>query len=258
MTLLGLLTLLSLVSSSNGLLTGSWLSLLGKGFGWGMYLLPLGLVGVGIWLVLRHFDRLPQLVPERLVGLVLLFLNLLAWMHFFSFPADRSANFMLADQAGGGGYAGGAVLALLRPSLGWAGTAVVLVAWLLIALALSLDLSVPEMFTWVSPLLIKIAVTWESWISRWSNRRSVPSAHPGLPSAGFSSGPVRQAAASTSPARYPQPPAALGAPVETHAWVLPALDQILESGGKYPSTTRSTASGHLIRRPSAPSARRPG
>jgi DNA segregation ATPase FtsK/SpoIIIE, S-DNA-T family len=232
MTLVGLLTLLSLASSSNGLLTGGWLALLGKGFGWGMYLLPLGLVGIGVWLVLRHFDRLPQLAPERLVGLVLLFFNLLAWMHFFSFPVDRTANFTLADQAGGGGYAGGAVLALLRPTLGWAGSAVVLVAWLLIALTLSLDLSVPELFAWVSPLLIVVATTWEGWMSLWFDRKQPPAPPPGPAPAGFASGPIRQPAAPLSSAAFPPQPVALGASPETHTWVLPALDQILEAGGE--------------------------
>jgi S-DNA-T family DNA segregation ATPase FtsK/SpoIIIE len=232
MTLLGLLTLLSLASSSNGLLTGGWLTLLGKGFGWGMYLLPLGLVGIGVWLVLRHFDRLPQLAPERLAGLVLLYFNLLAWMHFLSFPADRAANFLLAEQAAGGGYAGGVVLGLLRPSLGWAGSAVVLVAWLLIALALSLDLSVPELFGWVSPLLVSAVTAWEGWLSRWSGRKPPSSLPPGPASATLSTGPVRQPVAPPYSAGPPVAHVASYTTQEAHAWALPALDQILESGGE--------------------------
>ncbi|HLE16591.1 MAG TPA: DNA translocase FtsK 4TM domain-containing protein, partial [Anaerolineales bacterium] len=232
MTLIGLLTLLSLASSSNGLLTGGWLALLGKGFGWGMYLLPLGLIGVGVWLVLRHFDRLPQLSPERIIGLALLYFNLLAWMHFFSFPADRAANFLLADQAGGGGYAGGAVLALLRPSLGWAGSAVVLVAWMLIALALTLDLSVPELFAWISPLLITVTTAWEGWLNRKTapSQLPVPPRGPAPPAGDYASGPaprgIPPVSASGLPART------LTDSPEPHTWALPPIDQILESGGE--------------------------
>jgi S-DNA-T family DNA segregation ATPase FtsK/SpoIIIE len=231
MTLIGLLTLLGLISSSNALLTGGWLALLGKGFGWGMYLLPLGLIGVGIWLVLRHFDQLPQLSPERAIGLALLYLNLLAWLHFFSFPANRADNFLLADRAGGGGYAGGSILALLRPSLGWAGSAVVLVAWLLIALALTLDLSVPELFGWIAPLTIRFAAAWEGWKSRRAVGPPRTIAPTGPAPVSFSTGPMRTPAGPVSPAAYSPQPAALSASPETHAWALPPLDQILESGG---------------------------
>jgi hypothetical protein len=101
LTMLGLLTLLSLLSSSNSWLTSGWLSLLRQGFGWGMLLLPLGLVAIGLWLVLRHFERLPQFDLTRLAGLILGFILLLTWLHFFSFPADRAANFVLAAQAKG-------------------------------------------------------------------------------------------------------------------------------------------------------------
>jgi hypothetical protein len=51
-----------------------------------MYLLPLGLIVLGVWLILRHFDRLPRLEISRLIGFILLFILLLAWMHFFLFP----------------------------------------------------------------------------------------------------------------------------------------------------------------------------
>jgi hypothetical protein len=73
MVLLGILTLLSLISSNNGWLFGGWLAIIGKSFGWGMYLLPLGLIALGLWLILRHFDQLPQLEPGRLIGLLLFY-----------------------------------------------------------------------------------------------------------------------------------------------------------------------------------------
>ena len=76
--LVGLLTLLSLVSSTRSPLTGGWVSLVAKGSGWGMYILPLALIAVGAWLVLRHFERIPTVSVEQLIGIVLLFTNILA------------------------------------------------------------------------------------------------------------------------------------------------------------------------------------
>ena len=92
MTLVGLLTLLSLSSSRHGSLTGLWVSTIRSATGWGTYLLPLGLIALGLWLILRHFERVPLLGLERAIGLVLIYFNLLTWLHFFTFPADRATN----------------------------------------------------------------------------------------------------------------------------------------------------------------------
>ncbi len=59
-----------MLSPINGSLTGSWVAALGLTFGWGMYLFPIGLMATGLWLVLRNFERVPQLSFERLLGLI--------------------------------------------------------------------------------------------------------------------------------------------------------------------------------------------
>jgi len=46
-------------------------------FGWGVYILPVGLIVLGTWLVARNVDRLPELSLERIVGIILLFIALL-------------------------------------------------------------------------------------------------------------------------------------------------------------------------------------
>jgi len=234
MALMGLLTLLSLISRNQGWLSGGWLALLGQGFGWGMYLLPLGLIVLGVWLILRHFDRMPHLEISRLLGLILIYILLLTWMHFFLFPSDRTANFALAGQAQGGGYLGGGILALLRPSLGWGGTCVALLAGTLIALAMALDLSVPELFAWTAPLVARSRVAWEGWWGKRTVNTGRPAAgvpptlSPLHPAGDLSSAstPI-QTTGSTSPdqAAYPgsQPP---------RVWVLPPPDAILEKGGE--------------------------
>ena len=79
MVLIGLLTLLSLLSSNNGWLSSGWLTMIGKSFGWGMYLLPVGLMALGLWLILRHFEQLPQ-TGTRSPGWSILFFHLTAWL----------------------------------------------------------------------------------------------------------------------------------------------------------------------------------
>ena len=69
MALIGLLTLLSLFSAGNGGLTGYWIKALRSVFGWGVYLLPVGLLVLGTWLVARNVDRLPELSLERIIGI---------------------------------------------------------------------------------------------------------------------------------------------------------------------------------------------
>ena len=81
MALLGLLTLLSLLSPTHGSLTGWWVGVIGGLFGWGVYVLPVALLLVGVWLVFRNFEKVPQLSLERLTGMTLIFSNLLVWMH---------------------------------------------------------------------------------------------------------------------------------------------------------------------------------
>jgi S-DNA-T family DNA segregation ATPase FtsK/SpoIIIE len=243
MALVGLLTLLSLLSRTHGSIIGLWVAAIASAFGWGMYLLPLGLIVLGLWLILRHFDRLPQLALERVVGLLLLYFNILAWLHFFAFPADRAANFALASRGLGGGYVGGGILALLRTSLGWAGTAVALLAWLVIALALALDLSVselfrwfPALFAWIPPLLQRFEDQIRAWqVRRIKASRAASAPWEGqdqpIPGVSFSprasvSGPATAGAAHTPGASLLD----IGPNGEKHEWVLPAIDQILEPG----------------------------
>ena len=56
----------------------------------------------------------------------------------------------LAQAGKGGGYLGAAVLGALQTILGMGGAVIALIAWLLIALALTLDVTVIEMVRWIS------------------------------------------------------------------------------------------------------------
>jgi S-DNA-T family DNA segregation ATPase FtsK/SpoIIIE len=228
MVLVGLLTLLSLVSSKNGWLSSRYLAVIGMGFGWGMYLLPLGLMVLGLWLILRHFERLPQLEPGRLIGLFLFYFLLLGWLHFFSFPSNQQAIYDLAARSQGGGYIGGLLFAILQPNLGLEGAAIILIAGTLIALVFFLDKSVPELFSWLNPIFSTIKSTLAGWTDRLfaKSRQTLVNDSPNT---------VGQVSTAASPAAGVGPSLGLVSPdeaVEIRQWVLPALDQILEEGGE--------------------------
>lgn len=231
MTLVGLLTFLSLLSSNHGSIIGIWVTAIHTAFGWGMYLLPLTLVALGLWLILRHFDRLPQLALERAIGLIFIYLNILTVLHFLSFPENRSVNFEMAAEGQGGGYVGGLIFAALRTALGWGGTAVALVAWLLIALALTLDVSVLDLFSWTIPPMQRLYRTFRlpfvrAWISLVKWVKSELSSGPPI------EGPLLPDAPATMEIDSILQPLAPSTEADTPQWVLPPVDEILEENGE--------------------------
>jgi S-DNA-T family DNA segregation ATPase FtsK/SpoIIIE len=136
------ITILSFLSATRGSLTEWWLHLLQQGFGWGVYVVPFGLGAVGFWLLVRHFERRPQLSWEKAVGAVLLFLTALAAFHLFSFPADPE---LLAAQGGGGGYLGWLISQTLVSGVGKVGAFVAVLALMITALIVLSGLSTAEM-----------------------------------------------------------------------------------------------------------------
>ncbi len=176
LALVGLLTLLSLLSPSHGTLTGAWVLLLSQVAGWGTFVLPLALLIVGLWLLFRNIEKLPLLSGVRLTGIVLIYLNLLAFLHLLGGGGRE-----LAQAGQGGGYVGYLFELVLKDSIGQAGMVVVLIAWLLIALAFSFDLSLTDLF---GPLFTRLQRAW-----RERNRSSgAASAGDGLASDGIAFG----------------------------------------------------------------------
>jgi len=148
---LGLLSLLSLISNQRSSVTGWWVATMYRLAGWGAFIVPLVLISLGLWLIFRNMERLPQLSTERLVGLTLLFFNLLTWLHLI---AGGGWEIVLLDK--GGGYFGAVFDWLLVTSIGKVGEVVALAAWVLIALALSFDLSIPDLVQRAGPQLARI------------------------------------------------------------------------------------------------------
>ena len=144
MSVVGLLTLLILFSAQRSALTGNMVHVLGQIFGWGIYILPIGFIVMGLWLILRQIEKLPPLTLERGTGILLFFFWLLAMMHAIAIPLE------LAGQAAldgwGGGYFGSFFQRILFNSLGTGGAVVALLAWLLITLTMIFDIAVQDLF----------------------------------------------------------------------------------------------------------------
>src|SRR5688572_972326 len=224
MSVLGLLTLLILFSAQRSALTGNMVHLLGQIFGWGIYILPVGFIVMGLWLILRRIEKLPPLTLERGTGILLFFLWLLAMMHAIAIPLE------LAGQAAldgwGGGYFGSFFQRILFNSLGTSGAVVALLAWLLITVTMVFDISVQDLFRWVNPLLARV----REQLAKRKTQTTLSTAHENaeVTSNGF------------TPLNRPEPVVIapkLGVPITTVKsaeaiinWQLPDVKNILEPG----------------------------
>ncbi len=232
MALIGLLTLLSLFSAGNGGLTGYWIKALRSVFGWGVYLLPVGLLVLGTWLVARNVDRLPELSLERIVGIILLFIGLLVAFHWLNGPVATAIT--RATNGTGGGYIGALLQQGLVAALGDAGTAILMVAWLVIALAMTLDLSMQEMFQWAGPIAGRIKQRLADLFQKKTEPNQLTGQQiggPPEPEAGPDNfTPIKHPVAPAQVAAQPQ-----GVTIKTnqssapsHIWTLPKVSDILE------------------------------
>ncbi|HEX6270221.1 MAG TPA: DNA translocase FtsK 4TM domain-containing protein [Anaerolineales bacterium] len=153
MALAGMTTLLILFSAQRSALTESLMRLFSQSVGWGVYVLPLGLIVMGLWLILRRIEKLPALSLERATGLILFFLWLLATMHAI---VPLGMGEQAAQEGIGGGYLGNFFARIFLSSFGIWGTVVVLLAWLIMTITLIFDISVRDLFRWIPPLVASL------------------------------------------------------------------------------------------------------
>ncbi len=146
----GLLILLGLISPARSVLIEALIRFLGQIFGWGLYVLPLGLLLFGGWLIFRKIEKIPPLSIERATGGAILFFWLLAFLHFLIATGGTAE--AEAVQGRGGGALGGIFLRVLWYLFGEMGAFIFLVAWLIIGLEVFLDKPAAELFGWMVPL----------------------------------------------------------------------------------------------------------
>ncbi len=220
LAVVGILILLTLMATSRSALTGSFIRLLSDLLGWGIYVLPAGLIAFGLWLILRKIDRIPTLSLERAFGIVVAYIWLLTVL---------SATFTTNS----GGYIGNIFGSVLWFGLGSWGAIVALVAWLLIALTMILDVTVREMFAWLGPLGARLRAR----LSEWRKARSAQagSGQPAISTNGYTPLSVSSAAGAASVGASILP--AGSKPTMTTAtstpaiqWVLPEVRTILDAG----------------------------
>lgn len=164
MSVVGLLILLILFSAQRSALTGNMIRVLRQLIGWGVYILPVALILMGLWLILRRIEKLPPLSLERATGIILFFLWLLAAMHSIIAAPDMAGQ--AAIDGAGGGYVGSLFERAMFNSFGAGGAVVVLIAWLLITLTMIFDISVQDLFHWVGPLMVKIRAILDTPIAK--------------------------------------------------------------------------------------------
>jgi DNA segregation ATPase FtsK/SpoIIIE, S-DNA-T family len=116
-------TLLSLFTGSRGSITGSWIDFLRMITGTGVWGVPLITGSVGLWMVIRVIEKMPDLPWQRPSGLFLLFLAYITGATLWLPGAERTA----AVTAGqGGGQLGLALAGGLESALSvWGAWAVV-------------------------------------------------------------------------------------------------------------------------------------
>jgi len=234
MALVGLLTLIGMFSATKGGLMLGWLNFLADLFGWGGYLLPMALFFVGLWLVMRNFERLPQFSLERAVGIFLLFACILTGLQFLVILLNRTGFLILGTEGTGGGSVGGIFFNLLERWLGLGGTAVILIAWLILALVITFDMTVWELFRWLSPL----GASMRSGLDMFTQGGRTLSQKLARPPRQELPDSLARGEVSPQVAAVPNDPPAVPAldeeVIPAHEWVLPTIDFTLDASSEVP------------------------
>ncbi|MBI5961388.1 MAG: hypothetical protein HY866_21795, partial [Chloroflexi bacterium] len=145
--------------------------LLSQMFGWGKVVWPLIAGGLGIWLMRESFaERGFELDFFRIVGMILLYTCLLTWIQMFELVNDSAPTVeqfkpisydLAVGQGQGGGWLGHTIYVfLLGQLLDW-GTLSVLLAWLVMSLMLTFDLSLVELGGYVAAALAVFTISEE-------------------------------------------------------------------------------------------------
>jgi S-DNA-T family DNA segregation ATPase FtsK/SpoIIIE len=247
------LTVLFFFIAKPSTLPGWWVLLLRRIFGVGAYATPVLLAVPGVYLVLRRFrSALPALSPDRLGGLGMLFLGGLMLAHLLTNPTPGTI-FIIAWNGEGGGYLGALPLHVMLLLLDYAGTALVLLAWILIGVLLTFRISIPQLFHALAPTVQKIF----RWLAeKWTGLRAKlrlrkqPEIEPDIrrfsAAAEQQSAPAVESAAKPSPSvsqpsnenrtaadanrGLEEPVITLGIPEPPPPWELPNLETILNPG----------------------------
>lgn len=220
MAVLGVLIGLILFSAEQSAVTGSMMRALSQVIGWGMYILPIAMIVMGAWLILRRIETLPPLSLERAVGIVLFFFWLLVVMH--TVVADPAIAEEVALAGEGGGYIGSLIEVALFNNFGAPAAYVALLAWLVITITMIFDISVEDLFRWVNPIFAKVREWLATPIVKTEPQTDEPAANGFIPT--NRPEPVLPAGTPAAPVTTVRSPEAV------IQWKLPDVKDILDSG----------------------------
>jgi len=142
--LVAIFTLLSLLTSSRGQLTDSWIDLLRSYFGLGAWGIPFVAGILGLWLIIRALEQLPNMPWQRPVGIGVLFV---AFVIGAALVLPAEVRGPLSLRGDGGGLFGWSVADGLEATVGGPG------AWVFVAL-----LVVAGLFALTDRLLIELGL----------------------------------------------------------------------------------------------------
>ncbi|MCC7118357.1 MAG: DNA translocase FtsK 4TM domain-containing protein [Anaerolineales bacterium] len=219
----GLILFLGLISASRSAIVGGAIFFLKQIFGWGMYVLPIGLFFFGVWLVIRKIERIPPLSIERVLGSAILFLWLLTFLHTLVATATDAEAVALTGI--GGGAFGSLFQRVLWAAFGGVGSFFALIAWLIVGVAILLDKPVLDLFAWLAPLFNRLRDLLKKPIA--------PPTHPTPDSVTTDTPAPIESSATPAVSTHPAP----GQPIVTRApapieWVLPDPQKILDAGSE--------------------------
>ncbi len=158
LVLLAVFTLLALVTGSRGGVTEGWVGVLRSLFGSGVWGIPLVAGALGLWLIIRAIERMPNMSWQRPVGFGILFLAVITAAALRLAPDAR----LQAAYAGeGGGELGSAFADGLQALLGSWG------AWAAVTFLFILGIVF---------LADRILIDAWYWLSDWGNQRARTSA----------------------------------------------------------------------------------
>ena len=233
--LTGMFAMASLVKPSASSMTSGQIHFLRQLFGWGAYLFPIMLLVIGGWLLLRNVKGIPSISIGRIFGMVLSYSWLLTAMNVFAGKSAKVEGF--TDIGKWGGYIGSQLLRALWTGLGSAGAIIALLAWLLIALTMTFDLSIYELYLRLNPLIVRLR---QNWVKRRADRLRGDAKVSGDIESSLANGftpmqPLPESLEQIIPAGYTRPQTSTSAAVIT--WILPQIKEILDTGSA-PSVNR--------------------
>lgn len=138
-------------------------------FGMGVYILPFTIAFCGIWLIFQQTRQIPLFSFERMSGVILFLLNILTFIHLIN-GGDWYEN----DIQTGGGYIGAFFAININKGFGKPAAFIILAAWLLISIGITLDLSIYDLFRHIlrplAPVKEQFRREWRRWITNFNAR----------------------------------------------------------------------------------------